>query len=126
MPSCVSRCALRLIITTEEIVDNELIRRQPWNTKIPYFVTDAVVEVPYGSHPCEMPGVYYYDEEHIAEWLRLSRTTEGVDDYLQRYVFSVDNFEDYLKLCGGVRKLNYLKKREFLREPMIAPWRQED
>lgn len=40
-------------------------------------------------------------------------------------VFSVDNFEDYLELCGGIKKLNYLKKREFLREPMIAPWRKE-
>ncbi len=120
-----SRCARRLIITTEEIVDNELIRSEPWETKIPFFVVDAVVEVPYGSHPCQMPGMYYYDEEHIAEWLRLSRTPEGVGGYLQRYVFSVDNFEDYLELCGGVKKLNYLKRREFLREPMIAPWRKD-
>lgn len=121
-----SRCARRLVITTEEIVDNELIRREPWKTKIPFFVVDAVVEVPYGSHPCEMPGMYYYDEEHIAEWLRLSRTPEGVDEYLHKYVLSVDNFEDYLELCGGIKKLNYLKKREFLREPMIAPWREKD
>jgi len=120
-----SRCARRLIITTEEIVDNELIRRSPCLTKIPYFVVDAVVEVPFGSHPCEMPEMYYYDEEHIAEWLRLSRTPEGVDEYLQKYVFSVDDFEDYLGICGGVKKLNYLKKRESFREPMIAPWREE-
>jgi len=120
-----SRCARRLIITTEEIVDNELIRREPWETKIPFFVADAVVEVPYGSHPCEMPGMYYYDEEHIAEWLRLSRTPEGTDEYLQKYVLSVDNFEDYLELCGGVKKLNYLKRREFLREPMVALRRKE-
>jgi len=120
-----SRCARRLIITTEEIVDNEVIRREPWKTKIPFFVVDAVVEVQYGSHPCEMPGMYYYDEEHIAEWLGLSKTPEGVDEYLNKYVFSVDSFEDYLELCGGVKKLNYLKKREFLKEPMIAPWRKE-
>jgi len=120
-----SRCARRLIITTEEIVDNELIRREPWRTVIPFFVVDAVVEVPYGSHPCEMPGMYYYDEEHIAEWLELSKTPEGVDEYLQKYVFSVDNFEGYLELCGGVKKLCYLKRREFLKEPMTAPWRKE-
>ena len=119
-----SRCARRLIITTEEIVDDEIIRREPWKTVIPFFVVDAVVEVPYGSHPCEMPGMYYYDEEHIAEWLRLSKTPEGVDEYQQKYVFSVDNFEDYLALCGGIKKMNYLRKREFFREPMIAPWRK--
>ncbi len=121
-----SRCARRLIITAEEIVDNDLVRREPWKTKIPFFVVDAVVEVPFGSHPCEMPGMYYYDEEHIAEWLGLSRTAKGVDEYLQKYIFSVNNFEDYLELCGGVKKLNYLRRREFLKEPMIAPWRKRD
>lgn len=120
-----SRCARRLIVTTEEIVDDELIRREPWKTKIPFFVVDAVVEAPYGSHPCEMPGMYYYDEEHIAAWLKLSRAPEGVDSYLQKYVFSVDTFEEYLELCGGIKKMNYLKRREFLREPMMAPWRKE-
>ncbi len=119
-----SRCARRLILTTEEIVDNETIRREPWKTAIPFFVVDAVVEVPYGSHPCEMPGRYYYDEEHIALWLELSKTDEGIDTYLKKYVFGAADFNDYLQLCGGISKLNYLKKREFLREPMIAPWRK--
>jgi len=119
-----SRCARRLILTTEEIISNEIIRKEPWKTVIPFLVVDAVVKVPYGSHPCEMPGIYYYDEEHIAEWLNLSKTQEGVDSYLNRFVFSVDSFDDYLKLCGGTKKLNYLKRREFLKEPMVAPWRQ--
>jgi acyl CoA:acetate/3-ketoacid CoA transferase alpha subunit len=119
-----SRCARRLILTTESIVDNELIRREPWRTNIPFMVVDAVIEVPYGSHPCEMPCMYYYDEDHIAEWLRLSKTEEGVDEYLQKYVFGVGDFEDYLELCGGVKRMKYLERREFLREPMTAPWRK--
>ncbi len=119
-----SRCARRLIITTEEIIENEAIRKEPWRTVIPFLVVDAVVKVPYGSHPCEMPGRYYYDEEHIAEWLKLSKTQEGVDRYFDKYVLGVDSFDDYLKLCGGTKKLNYLKRREFLKEPMVAPWRK--
>lgn len=120
-----ARCARRLIVTTEEIIDSEAIRREPWRTSIPFMVVDAVVEVPYGSHPCEMPGMYYYDEDHIAEWLSLSRTAEGVEGYLQKYVFGVECFEDYLELCGGIKQMNYLKRREFLREPMRAPWRKQ-
>jgi acyl CoA:acetate/3-ketoacid CoA transferase alpha subunit len=120
-----SRAARRLIITTEEIINNRVIRRAPWKTIIPYFVVDAVVEVPFGSHPGEMPGKYYYDEDHIAEWLTLSKTDEGVEQYLQKYVFSVQDFEEYLALCGGIKKMNYLKRREFLQEPMTAPWRKE-
>jgi len=119
-----SRCARRLILTSEEIIDNEVIRGEPWKTAIPFLVVDAVVKVPYGSHPCEMPGIYYYDEEHIAEWLNLSKTQEGADEYFSKYVFGVDSFDDYLELCGGMKKLNYMKRREFLKEPMVAPWRK--
>jgi len=119
-----SRCARRLILTTEAIVDSEVIRSEPWKTVIPFLVVDAVVKVPYGSHPCEMPGMYYYDEDHIAEWLSLSKTDDGVKKYFDRYVFGVDSFDDYLELCGGKKKLSYLKRREFLKEPMSAPWRK--
>lgn len=117
-----ARAARRLIITTEEIIDNQAIRAEPWRTVIPFFTVDAVCEVPFGSHPCEMPGMYFYDEEHIGEWLRLSKTVEGVKQYLNKYVFSVETFEDYLQLVGGVKKLNYLRKVEKLRAPMEAPW----
>ncbi|HVN96367.1 MAG TPA: CoA-transferase [Syntrophorhabdaceae bacterium] len=119
-----ARCARHLIITTEEIVDEELIRREPWRTIIPFMVVDAVVQVPYGSHPCEMPGLYYYDENHIAEWLDLSRTEEGTQQYLHKYVFGVRSFDEYMELVGGVRQMSYLKRREFLQEPMTAPWRK--
>jgi glutaconate CoA-transferase subunit A len=119
-----SRCARRLILTSEEIVDNKVIRETPWRTSIPFLVVDAVVKVPYGSHPCEMPGMYYYDEEHMAEWLKMSKTDEGTAEYLDKYVFGVKSFEDYIKLCGGDKKLKYLKRREFLKEPMTAPWRK--
>jgi acyl CoA:acetate/3-ketoacid CoA transferase alpha subunit len=119
-----ARCARRLILTAEEIVEEEVIQREPWKTSIPFFVVDAVVDSPFGSHPCHMPGEYYFDEEHIAEWLSLSKTDEGAEKYLQKYVFGVETFEDYLALCGGVKKINYLKRRETFREPAIAPWKK--
>ncbi len=115
-----SRCARRLIISTEQIIDNEIIRKEPWKTSIPFFVVDAVVEVPYGSHPAEMPGLYWFDEEHIAEWLKISRTQEGVEEYFQKYIFGVSNFEQYLEFCGGMKKLDYLRKRAAYQEPMTS------
>jgi acyl CoA:acetate/3-ketoacid CoA transferase alpha subunit len=118
-----SRCARRLIITTEKIVDNEIIRKEPWKTNIPYFVVDAVVEAPFGSHPCEMPEMYYYDEDQIAEWLKVSKTAAGTEKYLEKYVFSVNDSQEYLNHYIGIKRLNYLKKREFLKAPMTAPWR---
>lgn len=120
-----ARCARRLIITTEEIIDFDQIREEPWKTFIPYFVVDAVVEVPFGSHPGQMPCIYYFDEEHIAEWLEASRTDDGLKRYLDKYVYNTRDFDEYLELCGGRNKLEYLKRREKLLEPMIAPWRKK-
>jgi glutaconate CoA-transferase subunit A len=114
-----ARAARRVLITTEEIVDEEFIRRQPDRTTIPYFVVDAVCEVPYGAHPTLMPYLHYFDEAHIHEWLTVSRTEEGTKEYLDRYVFGVPDFEAYLALVGGVRKLNHLKRVEQLRAPIF-------
>jgi hypothetical protein len=54
----------------------------------------------------------------------MAKTAEGVKAYLDKYVFGVSDFDAYLELCGGIKQMNYLKRRESLREPMIAPWRK--
>jgi acyl CoA:acetate/3-ketoacid CoA transferase alpha subunit len=116
--------AKRLIVTTEEIVDEDEIRRAPDRTVIPHFLVDAVCLVPYGSHPGNMPRLYYSDEEHMAEWLRLSRTDEGVEEYMGRYVHSVEDFSEYIGLVGGEGKMDHLRRLEALEVPLEAPWRR--
>lgn len=117
-----ARAAKRLIITTEELIDSEEIRDHPDRTSVPFFLADAVCVVPYGSHPGNMPGLYYSDEEHIAEWLRLSRTDEGVEEYMEKYVHSVDDFPEYVEKIGGAEKMEYLARLERLEVPLEAPW----
>ncbi len=113
-----ARAARRLIITTEEIVDHEEIQRQPWRTLIPFYLADAVIEVPFGAHPAEMPITYTFDEEHIAHWLEVSRTPEGTQAYLEAFVYGVPDFETYLEKVGGLRKLTQLKRIMSLQPPL--------
>ena len=117
-----SRAARRVIITTEKIVDNKTIRQEPNKTVIPFYLVDAVVEVPFGAHPCQMPYLYFFDENHISEWLSVSKTDEGVENYLNKYVYYIDDFKQYLKLIGGAKKIEQLRRIEHLEEPMVAPW----
>ena len=114
-----ARAARRLLVTTEEIVCEEVIRAHPDRTTIPFFLVDAVCEVPFGAHPALMPYLYYFDEAHIHEWLTLSKTEEGTQAYLSKYVYAVPDFEAYLERVGGVRKLNHLKRVEQLRAPIL-------
>ncbi len=118
-----SRAAKRLIVTTEEIIPHEEIIAHPDRTAIPFFLVDAVVESKFGSHPGNMPGLYYSDEEHMAEWLKLSRSEGGVQEYLDKYIYGVENKEEYLERIGGLEKMVYLARLENLEVPLRAPWR---
>jgi acyl CoA:acetate/3-ketoacid CoA transferase alpha subunit len=111
-----ARAAKKLIISTEEIVDEEVIRAKPDATVIPYYLVDAVCEVPFGSHPCEMPYKYWFDEAHIAEFLQATKTEETMQAYLDKYVFGVDSFEEYLEVCGGIKMLDRLHRIANLEE----------
>jgi acyl CoA:acetate/3-ketoacid CoA transferase alpha subunit len=117
-----SRAARRVMILTEKIIDDEEIRKEPFQTAIPFFVVDAVCEVQYGAHPTEMPYLYFFDEEHIGEWLDLSRTPEGCERYFEKYVYGTKDFSEYLDLVGGSKLMKYLEEVEHFRKPMRAPW----
>ena len=95
-----ARASKRLIISTEEIVPTETIRQAPDRTVIPYFLVDAVVEAPFGSHPGEMCYRYRRDEHMIKEWVDASKDEESAKAYLDRYVYAVPNHQAYLDLVG--------------------------
>lgn len=114
--------AKRLIVTAEEIVDTEEIRENPDQTEIPFFLVDAVVEAPYGSHPGEMPYQYYFDEDHIAEWIEQSDTEEGVEEYVDTYIKGTEDYEEYLDAIGGSEKLAELEAIESYEQPAEYPW----
>jgi len=117
-----SRAARHLIVTTEEIVDNKKIRQEPWKTVIPFYLVSALVEMPFGAHPCQMPYQYFFDEDHIGEWLSESTTDEGVQRYLEKYVYSAGDFSEYLQRVGGRKRMQKLARIERFEEPMTAPW----
>ena len=98
-----ARASKRLIISAEEIVDNETIRTHPDRTIIPYYLVDAVVHAPFGSHPGEMCYLYERDEPQIKEWVAASKTVEGTQDYLNRYIHDLDNHQAYLGMIGKDR-----------------------
>jgi acyl CoA:acetate/3-ketoacid CoA transferase alpha subunit/acyl CoA:acetate/3-ketoacid CoA transferase beta subunit len=120
-----SRAARHLIVTTEKIVDSKKIRQEPWKTVIPFYLVSAVTETPFGSHPCQMPYQYFFDEDHIGEWLSESATEEGVQRYLEKFVYGVKDFTEYLQCVGGTKKIQKLARIERFEEPMTAPWLKE-
>lgn len=109
-----ARASKRLIVTTERLVSNDEIRNAPNATVIPSFCVDAVCEVPYGSYPGNMQGEYFSDEEHLREWLRVERDETEFKSFLTKYIYDVPDFESYLQLCGGIKRMKALRAQELL------------
>lgn len=89
-----------VIVTAEEIVDEETIRADPNRTVIPAWAVDAVVHVPWASHPSFVQGFYARDNAFYREWAKLSREDDHVTAYLEEWVYAVDSREDYVRNLG--------------------------
>ncbi|MBI5029070.1 MAG: CoA transferase subunit A [Chloroflexi bacterium] len=111
----IARASKRLIITTERIVSTDEIRRDPSKTMVPYWLTDAVCLVPYGSYPCNMPYEYLSDEAHFAEWMDAEKDQTSLDAFLDKYIFGTRDFAEYLTLKGGEARMAELRALEPLK-----------
>jgi glutaconate CoA-transferase subunit A len=110
----IAKASKHVIITTEKIIDHEEIRREPGKTIIPFWCVDAVIEVPFGSYPGNMPGEYYSDEEHLAEWLKKEKNPEEFAAFIRKNILETKDFYEYLQLNGGIQKIQKLHQTEHL------------
>jgi glutaconate CoA-transferase subunit A len=109
-----ARAAKRLVITCERLIPSDEIRRDPSRTIIPFFCVDAVCEVPYGSYPGNMPYEYFSDEQHLRRWLEVERDPAAFRRFLDEHIHGVKEFAEYLQRCGGLPRLQELRRQELL------------
>ncbi|MFP4085262.1 MAG: CoA transferase subunit A [Desulfobacteraceae bacterium] len=93
----------RIIICAEEIVDSEIIMRDPNRTLVPSCRVSAVVEEPWGGHPAPVAGHYDLDWHYYAFYERQTRTPELFEAFMNKWVYGVRDRKDYLKLLGAER-----------------------
>ena len=105
----------KVIISTDEIIDHDEIRKDPGKTTIPYYAVDAVVYAPFGAWPGGLPGAYEMDIEHFAEYTALERQGK-LGDYLERYVYGVASDLEMLEKRVGLARLNELRRRAIIKE----------
>lgn len=102
-------CAETVIITAEEIVAEETLRRNPELNPIPYFAVKHICHVPYGAHPYAVYNYYDYDPVQLNEYHNGARDDAFFARYLERYVFAVKDHAAYLEAVGGEERLATLK-----------------
>jgi glutaconate CoA-transferase subunit A len=94
------KAARRVIVSVEEIVESDVLRRNPDRTILPGFIVDAVVEVAYGAHPTSFHPAYSYDSQLHLAWAKAAREDSTAQEFLDRYVRGPASQVDYLDAVG--------------------------
>jgi glutaconate CoA-transferase subunit A len=98
-----------VIVTAEEIVEEDDLRRTPEQNPIPFFAVKHVCLVPFGAHPYAVYNYYDYDPLQLREYHESARDEAAFRAYLQKYVFGTRDHGSYLEAVGGASRLDGLR-----------------
>ena len=105
-----ARASRAVIVSCEELVTADEVRREPGRTTIPYIYVDAVVVQPWGAYPTSTYRYYEHDEEHLRHYQACAREgDEAYTGYLQEYVYDCETFDEHLEKAAGKEKLHRLR-----------------
>jgi glutaconate CoA-transferase subunit A len=98
-----AQASVNTLVTTEQIIQNSCIPKDPSLTKIPFHVVDAVVDQPFGATPGACHGHYWFDIAEIHEFAAICEdfcktgNKDNLRAYFNKYIFDVENFDDLLE-----------------------------
>ena len=93
-----ARAARRVVVTAEEIVEDEITSRDAVeDTFLPAIDVDVVAHAPLGAHPCGFGSLYDRDDNHWREYLEAAKSNVTFRAYLERYVYGVRSQAEYLE-----------------------------
>jgi glutaconate CoA-transferase subunit A len=98
-----AKSARHLIVTCEEIVETESLRKTPESNQIPYFCVDAVVPVPHGAYPTACYHCYDYDPVYLNDYRTYASDDDAYRQYLDGFVYGVKNHGELLEKVGQNR-----------------------
>lgn len=109
----IAMAAKHTIVSCEQIISNEEIRRHPEMNSLTGLCVDAVVEAPYGAHPSQCFDCYDYDGQFYLTYDKVSRTQEDFDAFIREYVTDCPDHSAYLDKIGAEHLLSLRVKPGF-------------
>ena len=110
--------ARSVILVAEEIVAPEVIRSDPNRVLVPGFKVAAVVHTPGGAHPSPVQGYYNRDHAFFQEYHQATRAHEGMQAWLQEWVYDIPDRAAYLAKLGEARWRALAPQRSLFATPV--------
>jgi len=91
-----AKAARHLVVTCEQLVEDDALHREPDQNQIPFFCVDAVVPLPWGAYPTACYGYYDYDPVYLHQYRRAAKVDAAHQAYLSEYVFTPADHRAFL------------------------------
>ena len=98
-----AKAAKNLIITCEELVDENYLKNEPDRNQIPFLHASAVIHIPHGAYPCACYGYYDYDPIFLKDYAKTARDDMQYHKYIKESILNNLTHSDFLNYIGKDR-----------------------
>jgi len=109
-----------IIVTCEELVEDDVVKSSPHHTIVPGFRVSAVIEEPYGCHPSELPG-YRNPDRTMYNLINNAICSEaGLASIFDEWVYGLPDRASYIRhyvQVYGQETLDRYRARSFYSAP---------
>ena len=98
-----------VIVTCEEIVETNELKKDPGANQIPSFCVDAVVHVPMGAYPTACFKYYDYDPVFLEQYKSIALDDEKFIKYVNEYILGTENHSEFLSKITDAKRIEDIK-----------------
>jgi glutaconate CoA-transferase subunit A len=98
------------IVTVESIVPHSSFVAEPHRTTYPRFITDAVVEVPWGAYPTSCFPLYGHDKAFFSAYSRAARNSKSFREFWNERLAGPDTHDAFMQVNGGTQTFNRIRR----------------
>lgn len=95
-----AKAARHLVVTCEELCDNDELKKDSNRNQIPFIHVDAVVHLPFGAYPTACYMHYDYDPKYLHMYAKHAKDDGMYQAYLDQYIFGPQNHGALMDLVG--------------------------
>ncbi len=107
----IAKSAQTTILSVEQVVSDEEVYRNSGLTVLPRQFVTAVVETPYGAHPCACDTRYDYDLNAVEAYYTASKSADTFKTYLDTTIRSTVDHVAYLEQIGIEQLMRLTRNR---------------
>ena len=93
-----AKAARRVIVTCEELLPTQALRKEPGANQLPPLCVDAVVPVPHGAYPTACYGYYDYDPVYLKTYGESALDDNRHRDYVKQMIHETVDHAAFLAL----------------------------